>query len=99
MFGIIELPVEYLLGNCNSPIDYHGSLVDLVKSIEANECQIIVKTSSGSAMFLAGFIDHYCITDSLGAVAGDDTIFIAPRSIKTIKKHLKNIQAFIENFN
>ncbi len=77
---------------------YSRSLVDLMIGMECNESQIVIKTKPGSAMFLAGFIDHYCNAEIVGTVAGDDTIFIAPRSTRSIKKHLKNIRSFIENF-
>ena len=91
--------VRYEIRSGNSKPSYFGSLQDLMNKIECNESQIVIKTKAGSAMFLAGFIDHYCTEDSLGTVAGDDTIFIAPRSIKTIRKNMKNIESFIKDYS
>ena len=80
----------------NEPI-FRGSIGDLVLSCQNNEATIVIKTSPGSAMFVAGFIDHYCHEDIIGSVAGDDTIFLAPVSIKKISLHKKNIIGLIQN--
>ncbi len=68
----------YKLNNMGS-VAYRGSLGDLVIGMEHNQSLIVIKTRAGSAMFVAGFIDHECKATCLGSVAGDDTIFVAPR--------------------
>lgn len=58
---------------------YRGSLSDLVLSVNYNNSTIVIKTRPGSAMFVAGFIDHEFKDTLLGTIAGDDTIFAAPQ--------------------
>ncbi len=88
--------VRYEIRSLPAQPRYSGFLKELMIDISANETQIVIKTSPGSASFLAGFIDHHCHRDSLGTVAGDDTILVVPRSVKTIALHLTNIKEFIE---
>ena len=70
---------------------YRGSLADLVVNIASNESLIIIKTRPGSAMFVAGFIDHECKSVILGTIAGDDTIFAAPNKTAKINLALKEV--------
>lgn len=76
---------------------YRGSLSDLVLSVSHNNSIIVIKTRPGSAMFVAGFLDHEYEESLLGTIAGDDTIFAAPHKkhkineiAKTIEKALKS---------
>lgn len=65
-----------------------------VVSIEANEALIVIRTLPGRAAGVADIIDTFGLSDILGTVAGDDTIFIAPKSTKNITKliaELRNI--------
>lgn len=56
-----------------------------VTNVTHNEALIVVKTFSGSAAFVAEFLDVLDDDMVLGTVAGDNTIFITPRSIKNIR--------------
>ncbi len=56
-----------------------------VENIEANETVIVVKTLPGRAQGVAEIIDHLRLPSVLGTLAGDNTVFILPRSIKKIK--------------
>lgn len=52
-----------------------------VLSIAANEALVIVHTTPGAAGMVARVIDqHRMNLDTLGCIAGDDTIFIAPKN-------------------
>ena len=75
------------------------SLANLLYSIESNESLIVLKTKPGSAMFLAGFIDHYCKKEILGTVAGDDTVFVAPKTVSGIEQHKERVKEFIEEYH
>lgn len=75
---------------------YRGSLSDLVVSIATNDSLIVIKTNPGSAMFIAGFIDHECKTTVLGTVAGDDTIFVAPQNTSKLSAVVKEIESTLE---
>lgn len=74
-----------------------GSLVDnLVLDIVHNEIMIVIKTSPGSASLIARVIDHNVEKlSTLGTVAGDDTIFIVPQSIKTVEKTVQLLKKLL----
>ena len=53
---------------------------DTVKTIEAAENLIVIKTLTGSANAAAEVIDSLPDDDILGCIAGDNTIFVAMRT-------------------
>jgi transcriptional regulator of arginine metabolism len=63
-----------------------------VENIEANETVIIVKTLPGRAQGVAEIIDHLRLPSVLGTLAGDNTVFILPRSIKKIKATIQALR-------
>lgn len=77
------------------PID--ASLGDLVIDIVANENMIVIKTSPGAASLIARVIDHKKC-QVLGTIAGDDTIFVTPESVKTIEQSIKLIRRQLSYF-
>lgn len=52
-----------------------------VESIEANEFLIVIRTLPGRAAGVADIIDRFGLEDILGTIAGDNTIFVAPKSL------------------
>ena len=66
-----------------------------VTAIEQNESMIVVKTLAGRAQGVAELIDSLHSDDILGTLAGDNTIFIAPRSVKVIPKLAQTLRDFI----
>jgi transcriptional regulator of arginine metabolism len=70
---------------------YRGSLLDLIVKVTNNENMIVIKTRPGSAMFVAGFLDHECKSEILGTVAGDDTIFAVPVKAAYIAEATKKV--------
>lgn len=72
-------------------------LKDLVIDIAANESLIVISTSPGSASMVARVLDYYQMTSEiLGTIAGDDTIFVAPRSVQDISSLLKKIKTLLK---
>ena len=65
-----------------------GLLVD----IHHNESLIVIKTTPGSASLLARLLDQNKPEGILGTIAGDDTIFVAPRSEKKITQTIAKIR-------
>jgi len=59
-----------------------GEFSALVRSIQSNGSMIIIRTSPGSASLVARHLDQMPPSMILGTIAGDDTIFVAPASIK-----------------
>ncbi len=85
--------VVYRLPKEPAPPTASTKLKDLVISYDFNETSIVVHTSPGTASMIARVLDYQ--RDSLkilGTVAGDDTIFVLPRSIKQIKQTLDAIK-------
>jgi transcriptional regulator of arginine metabolism len=67
-------------------------------SITNNESIIIIRTLAGRAQGVAHYIDRLNKEDILGTIAGDDTVMVIPKSIKTISNTLEIIkQLLIEN--
>lgn len=62
-----------------------------ILDVQHNETMLIVKTLPGLADFTAEYIDQQELDDVLGTLAGENTVFIVPRSIKTITTAYKNL--------
>ena len=63
-----------------------------VLSVTANETIIIIHTTPGAAAMIARMIDQHRINlDVLGTIAGDDTIFVAPKSREGIMDTVRMI--------
>lgn len=66
-----------------------------VRGIYSNESMIVIKTLAGRAHGVAEMIDSMESPFILGTIAGDNTIFIAPRAIRHIKRLTGELRAFI----
>ncbi len=88
----------YTLSKEPLPPSTKSPLTQLVLDITANETLIFVKTSPGSAPLIARLLDYHK-KDSmiLATIAGDDTIFIAPKSIQQIDQALIEVKASLES--
>lgn len=64
-----------------------GHLVD----IDHNGSLIVIHTTVGSASMIARHLDTIKPKGVLGTLAGDDTIFIAPRSTKNIDAVIREL--------
>jgi transcriptional regulator of arginine metabolism len=69
-----------------------NSLRDLVIHIKTNGSIIAIRTTPGSASLVARHLDYTLPDKILGTLAGDDTIFVAPTSIKSIRQAMVAIQ-------
>jgi transcriptional regulator of arginine metabolism len=83
------IPVESGENRLRSFISYE------IVSIEWNESLIIVRTLPGRAQGVAEILDNMPETGILGTLAGDNTIFIAPRSVKKIKEIVAKLRELI----
>jgi transcriptional regulator of arginine metabolism len=85
---IYALPREPALPSAQS------SVAQLIVDIVANETLIIIHTNPGSAPLIGGLLDHQTQElEILGTVAGDDTLFVVPKSIARIDTTLKAVKA------
>lgn len=85
------LPAELGVPTAKSP------LKQLVLEIECNDVMIIVHTSPGAAQLIARLLDSLSKADGvLGTIAGDDTIFIAPTSVKDIDQTIEKLNILFQ---
>lgn len=54
-------------------------LRDLLVSAQGSANLVVLRTPPGAAQFLASAIDHVQMTDTLGTIAGDDTVLLISR--------------------
>lgn len=65
----------------------------VVISIEHNSQLIMVQTTPGAASLIAREIDlHRLALGVMGSIAGDDTIFVAPKEVKSIKAVIEKLR-------
>ncbi len=91
---VYSLPREPAPPTMNTP------LKNLILDVLSNETMVVIFTSPGSASMVARILDYNQIsTEILGAIAGDDTIFVAPKSIKEIDKLVREIKGLLMDSN
>jgi transcriptional regulator of arginine metabolism len=89
---IYSLPREPAPPTMNTPMR------NLILNIVANEFLVVIFTSPGSASMVARVLDYNQITtEILGTIAGDDTIFVAPKSVKNIQKLTNEIKSLLRD--
>lgn len=62
-----------------------------VKSIVHNEVMVLVNTLSGTADVVGDFLDRQKDLAILGTLAGENVVFVMPRSIKDVEKLAQQI--------
>jgi transcriptional regulator of arginine metabolism len=88
--------VVYSLPREPAPPSMDTTIRHLILDIVANEMLVVIFTSPGSASMVARVLDYKQIsTEILGTLAGDDTIFVAPKSIKDTQKLMGEIQTLL----
>ena len=83
----------YRLNEDMAPVRAPTGLATLVTNIEHNGVMVVIHTSPGSASLVARTIDQLRDENGvLGTIAGDDTVFVAPRSPKSIEVLVRAIR-------
>lgn len=86
----------YSLPREPAPPSMNTQIRDVILDIVANETLVVIFTSPGSASMVARVLDYNQITtEILGTIAGDDTIFVAPKTIKDIRKLTEEIKGLL----
>ena len=86
----------YSLPREPAPPSMKTQIRNLILDIVANETIVVIFTSPGSASMVARVLDYNQITtEILGTLAGDDTIFVAPKTIKDIQKLSAEIKGLL----
>ncbi len=63
-----------------------------VLSVGHNEVMVVIRTLPGRASGVASYVDALMNPNIIGTVAGDDTVFVTPSSVKKILKIEKIIK-------
>lgn len=75
-------------------------LTQLILNISANETLVVIQTSPGSASLIARMLDYQTSESNiLATLAGDDTIFVAPKTIQKIKETLEEVKQLLKLFD
>jgi transcriptional regulator of arginine metabolism len=86
----------YRLPNELAPPPTQTPLTQLIMRMATNENLIIIQTSPGSASLIARMLDYqHSQSEILATLAGDDTIFVAPKSIKRINQAFAEVKALL----
>ena len=86
----------YSLPREPAPPSITPALRSLIIDVAANESVVVIFTSPGSASMIARILDYKQPTSEvLGTIAGDDTIFVVPKSIHNIRKLYKEVKALL----
>jgi transcriptional regulator of arginine metabolism len=84
-----------------SPEQEEGRLTTLIEieieNVESNETTVVIKTLPGRAQGVAEIIDRMKFPSVLGTIAGDNTIFVLPRSVKKISETAGDIKRALSN--
>ena len=83
---VYKLPDDVMMPSV-APAGLKGLLID----IQHNGVMVVLHTTPGSASLVARHLDQVKPEGILGTMAGDDTIFVAPASIKKIEQTVKAI--------
>src|SRR4051812_2861549 len=86
---------QYKLPDDEAVPAVESSVSDLVTDIVHNETLIVIHTRPGSASLIARNLDHFESGNILGTIAGDDTIFVATPSGKSLKKVAAELKRFL----
>ncbi len=80
---VYRLPTDAISAEIQAA-NYSTGLRGLLLDIQHNGAMIVIHTTPGSASLLARHLDQTKPAGILGTIAGDDTIFVAPATMKKI---------------
>jgi transcriptional regulator of arginine metabolism len=103
--GFSGAPAHYVVSaDADTSLRAEGSqpalvraLHELLLSAEFSQVMVVVHTPPGGAQYLAGHLDRTGFFDTLGTVAGDDTIFMVARDENHAKKICSELVALAES--
>jgi transcriptional regulator of arginine metabolism len=88
----------YELHEPEEPLEERAHLRELgvmVRRFADNDALVVIRTMPGAAPAVAQAIDDAEIPESLGTLAGDDTIFVTPRRGTSTRRLLHRLQEFL----
>lgn len=99
--GLVKTPEGYSLPETIHPADpglpsTHRLVREFVREVREAQNLLVVKTSVGSAQPVAAALDSEQFPESVGTIAGDDSILIVAPNNKAAKELAKRIREMIE---
>lgn len=76
---------------------YGRVLRDGYVSMDVAQNILVVRTVSGMAMAVAAALDHLKFDEIVGCIAGDDTIFVAVRTVEETRALTEKIRSILKN--
>jgi len=67
----------------------------LVEAIDSSDALVVVRTKASAAATVARALDEAGIDDVLGTLAGDDTVFVAPRRSGGARALARRVRALL----
>lgn len=90
--GIVKKMINGALIYEAPQVDVAAEILRLaLVDISYNESMIVIKTHPALADFVGDYIDQHDDLDVLGCLAGENIVFVSPKSIKTIHKTYEKI--------
>lgn len=84
--GVIKKPRNELMVYEMPEVDTQTEILKLaLVDIVHNETTIVIKTQPGLAAFVGDFLDQHTELEIIGCLAGENVVFVAPRSVKKIE--------------
>lgn len=85
--GVVKKTVQGELVYELPDIDVETEILRLaLVDISHNESMIVIKTHPALADFVGDCVDQYTDLDVLGCLSGENVVFVAPKSVKSIGK-------------
>lgn len=76
---------RYVSGSTGSSATYRQILSSSMLSVEPAGNLIVIRTVSGAAMAVGAALDHMHLPGLVGCIAGDDTLFLAVRTLEEVE--------------
>ena len=67
----------------------------LVDGVESNGALVVVRTKASAASTVARALDEARLTEVMGTMAGDDTVFVAPRRAAAATRSPRKLRAAV----
>jgi transcriptional regulator of arginine metabolism len=94
--NIYRLPHEHALAHELQYSPTQAAAKQCIIDITSNSVLIVIHTTPGAAALVARELDrHHLDLNILGSIAGDDTIFVAPKDSNKISQVVEGIKAVL----
>ena len=85
---------RYVAGATGKNTAYRQILSGGILSIEPAGNLVVIRTVSGTAMAVGAALDNMALPGLVGCIAGDDTLFLAVRSIPEVEPLIRELKTF-----